>query len=519
MLPWPDKDPLPVNRLASKLDKDIATIYRWGSPRGVRGHRLRLTRIGGRTYVFRKDWEAFQRALNKDQGPEPQVIAEATPDEEARLSAVAPITVLTSTSITTTPSAGILTETELSGEPPPRDSWGAIPNNDTKRISRSLDQAMVISGDNVVGYNGSGTTDCPYLEQLLNYVSFNGNGVRRGCGYKLRTCMDRAGYGDEELLPFLDDLSCVSAKLGLIVAAIGKRPDYWRPLSRIAALARTNGPGRRKLDGLHLRVYAKADCLDRWNRLFQWHSAPGTAIQGDETSDVTNAVKNLREAIHAGELLQQQVAARLNVSKQYLSAVLKGKKRCSAELKKRIAKCLATHTKSSPDSATGPVAKPEFELAKTHVTKGSATMQRAALRYHDRGLCVIPIRSWEVSRRPYVKWKQYQTTRPTRQQVIDWWTKWPDAGIAAILGPVSGLLCVDVDGENAYRILLDLVEEIPVAPTCKSGGADPFRFHVYFDCVLVLIERKLFCKQSFRWMESTERSKPWIGVFRCAMRN
>ncbi len=64
MLKLPNKDPMPVNGLAKAIDKNLATIYRWGSPRGVRGHRLRLTRIGGRTYVFRADWDAFMDALN-----------------------------------------------------------------------------------------------------------------------------------------------------------------------------------------------------------------------------------------------------------------------------------------------------------------------------------------------------------------------------------------------------------------------------------------------------------------------
>ena len=59
-----DKDPQPINELARALDKNVATPYRWGSPRGVKGHRLRLTRIGGRTYVFRADWDAFMDALN-----------------------------------------------------------------------------------------------------------------------------------------------------------------------------------------------------------------------------------------------------------------------------------------------------------------------------------------------------------------------------------------------------------------------------------------------------------------------
>ena len=42
---------------------------------------------------------------------------------------------------------------------------------------------------------------------------------------------------------------------------------------------------------------------------------------------------------------------------------------------------------------------------------------------------------------------------------------------------------------------------------------------VYFDCVLLLIGCKLFCKQSFRRMEPTERSWAWNGDMRCVMRN
>jgi len=75
MLKLPKKDPMPINEFARALDKNVATPYRWGSPRGVRGHRLRLTRIGGRTYVYHADWEAFERALNKDQVLEPQDLA------------------------------------------------------------------------------------------------------------------------------------------------------------------------------------------------------------------------------------------------------------------------------------------------------------------------------------------------------------------------------------------------------------------------------------------------------------
>jgi predicted transcriptional regulator len=70
MLRLPETDPMPINELAGALNKNVATIYRWGSARGIRGRRLRLTRIGGRTYVYHSDWEAFEKALNKDQVPE-----------------------------------------------------------------------------------------------------------------------------------------------------------------------------------------------------------------------------------------------------------------------------------------------------------------------------------------------------------------------------------------------------------------------------------------------------------------
>ncbi|MEI8376792.1 MAG: bifunctional DNA primase/polymerase, partial [Planctomycetota bacterium] len=286
--------------------------------------------------------------------------------------------------------------------------------------------------------------------------------------------------GHAEILRFLDDLTYMSIELGLIIAGIGRGTDNWCSLPRLASLARNDATGRRKLDNLHIRIYAKADCFARWNQLFQWDANPGAIVQGNQAGKDADVVERLRELLHSDGLQQQRVAAQLKVSKQYMSTVLNGKKRCSDKLKLKIEKFLARHTKPSPSRTARPVEKPQFELVDVQVKEGSTAMQKAALDYYDRGMCVIPIRSWEVSRRPYVKWKQYQAKRPTRQQVIDWWTGWPDAGIAVILGPVSNLLCVDADGEQAHRILLELVGEIPLTPTCKSGSADPFRYHLYF---------------------------------------
>ena len=70
--------------------------------------------------------------------------------------------------------------------------------------------------------------------------------------------------------------------------------------------------------------------------------------------------------------------------------------------------------------------------------------------------------------------------RPTRQQVIDWWTEWPDAGIAVILGPVSNLLFADVRRRTCLPDSPRPRWRIPAHRPVKSGGVDDFRFHLYF---------------------------------------
>ena len=81
MLKLPEKDPMTVIELAKALRKNVATVYRWGSPRGVRGHRLPMLHIGGRTYVEKSAYEAFHNALNK--GPDSSISADAAREDSA----------------------------------------------------------------------------------------------------------------------------------------------------------------------------------------------------------------------------------------------------------------------------------------------------------------------------------------------------------------------------------------------------------------------------------------------------
>ena len=68
-----------------------------------------------------------------------------------------------------------------------------------------------------------------------------------------------------------------------------------------------------------------------------------------------------------------------------------------------------------------------------------------ALEYLDRGWGVLPISSTEKT--PLPKWGHFVDTLtvPTEQEVIKWWTEWPDAQLAIITGPLSGLVVVDCD--------------------------------------------------------------------------
>ena len=101
-----------------------------------------------------------------------------------------------------------------------------------------------------------------------------------------------------------------------------------------------------------------------------------------------------------------------------------------------------------------------------------------ALDYYQRGFCIVPQLPGE--KHPAIKWKPFQESRPELQQVEDWYAQWPNAGIAVILGPVSNLFAIDVDGPEAHEALLTKLGSEPVAPKVLSGSGKPHRYHLFF---------------------------------------
>lgn len=95
------------------------------------------------------------------------------------------------------------------------------------------------------------------------------------------------------------------------------------------------------------------------------------------------------------------------------------------------------------------------------------------------GWSVVPQKPGD--KKTYVAWKPYQEERPRVELLQQWFTTdFQDAGPAVILGPVSGLCVIDVDGQAAHDALMERLQDIPYTPMAISGSGDPFRYHLFF---------------------------------------
>ena len=72
-----------------------------------------------------------------------------------------------------------------------------------------------------------------------------------------------------------------------------------------------------------------------------------------------------------------------------------------------------------------------------------------ALRLLALGFSVIPVKARD--KRPSITWKDYQTRRPTVDEVTGWFRGREDLNIAIITGAVSGIVVVDADSEEAMK--------------------------------------------------------------------
>lgn len=102
-----------------------------------------------------------------------------------------------------------------------------------------------------------------------------------------------------------------------------------------------------------------------------------------------------------------------------------------------------------------------------------------ALKYlRECKFSVIPVKQ---DKKPYIKWEEYQKRLPTEQELLQWFTQWPDANVAIVTGIISGIAVIDLDEVDiAKKALEELIPDSLVFPVVKtpSGGE-----HWYFACI------------------------------------
>jgi hypothetical protein len=107
----------------------------------------------------------------------------------------------------------------------------------------------------------------------------------------------------------------------------------------------------------------------------------------------------------------------------------------------------------------------------------NATLDQVA-DYVELNWSIVPQLPGEKS--PCVKWKPYQTERPSTIQFRSWFTRWPDAGPTVVLGLLSNVFAIDVDGKEAHDELVRRLGKLPDAPKVLSGSGRAYRYHLFF---------------------------------------
>ncbi len=92
-----------------------------------------------------------------------------------------------------------------------------------------------------------------------------------------------------------------------------------------------------------------------------------------------------------------------------------------------------------------------------------------ALFYQKLGLSIFPV----VDKTPIVKWGEFQERIPTDGEVREWWTKYPEAGIGMVTGPITKRLVLDVDGPTGAASVEGL--SLPKTQTVRTRRG--FQYH------------------------------------------
>src|SRR6476646_3971140 len=93
-----------------------------------------------------------------------------------------------------------------------------------------------------------------------------------------------------------------------------------------------------------------------------------------------------------------------------------------------------------------------FRAALSYLSRGWASLalcppnHRGVEEFH-RATCQHP------GKRPLGRWKEWQSRLPTEDELFAQWNSVPRANVGIVLGQVSGLVGIDVDGPEGEDLL------------------------------------------------------------------
>src|ERR1035437_3593197 len=94
-------------------------------------------------------------------------------------------------------------------------------------------------------------------------------------------------------------------------------------------------------------------------------------------------------------------------------------------------------------------------------------MEKAALVYLEQfKFSVIPINP--ANKKAFVPWTEYQKRLPTREEIIAWWIKYPDANVGIVTGKISDLAVIDIDEAQGYEEIKKYVPETLIYPVSMT---------------------------------------------------
>ncbi|WP_461367561.1 bifunctional DNA primase/polymerase, partial [Candidatus Darwinibacter acetoxidans] len=104
-----------------------------------------------------------------------------------------------------------------------------------------------------------------------------------------------------------------------------------------------------------------------------------------------------------------------------------------------------------------------------------STLLESALELWRSGFSVIP--AHPGGKRPLVPWIEYQSRKPTEEEIRQWWQQYPNANIGIVTGKISGIVVIDLDpdkggNESGARIY----EQAPTDLIVKTGRGG---YHLY----------------------------------------